>query len=402
MQNNNKYHITIAGSSHLERGVFKAVLFYDTIELIFFKSDTEGEKKEIKRVSLSPDRVSFGNSLQRTKHKITLICKRIGIAENSLSFDTSSLPSFEKNRYKFLFLAKMLYKMFIPMQWVIVYKKIDDSANNNANAEETWHKIIPPKEVFQADPFIIYKDNKHYVFFEELKFEDYHGYLAVAELDTKNGKLVNTQTIMKLDYHLSYPFIFEEKDTYYMIPESGDNQTIDLYECTSFPTEWKKKQTLIENIQAVDTTLLKKDESWYLFTNEKIEGADFDDELSIYKSEDLFNQPFEKLYEQPVITNVMNARMAGKFIQKDGEIFRVSQDGGKRYGYRANINKVIQIENGYKEEKLSTIKPGNMALGFHTYNEDHGIAVGDQLIARFDLYSLRRFIGGNLKRVLFS
>ncbi len=390
MPNNNNMRLTISGFDHLQRGVHRALLFYDKLDLAFFEND-----KEIKRVSLSPDPVSFHNTLLNTQAKIKLVCERLGIDENKLNYDKSPLKAPEKFAYKGLFLAQMLYKMFIPMQWVIVYKDL-----NLAN--DSWHKIIPPKEVFQADPFILYKDGKHYVFYEELQFADYHGYLAVAELDTKQGKLVNAHTILKLDYHLSYPQVFEENGTFYMIPESAENHTVDLFECTDFPYQWKKKKTLLDNIQAVDSTLLKTDDAAYLFLSEKVEGANFDDELSLYKSTDLLAKPFEKLYPEPIVSDVCNARMAGKFMHKDGEILRIAQDCGKRYGYRANINKVLQIENGYKEQKLQTIAPGSRALGFHTYNEDQGIAVADMLIARFDFYSLKRFIGGNLKRVLFS
>ena len=170
------------------------------------------------------------------------------------------------------------------------------------------------------------------------------------------------------------------------------------FECTSFPYEWQKKQTLIDNIQAVDSTLLKTSDAWYLFTNEKVKGADFDDELIIYKSNDLFTQAFTRLYEQPVISDVKNARMAGNFIQRNGEIFRVSQNCGKRYGYKTNINKVLQIENGYKEEFVETMKPSQGALGQHTFNQDHDIMVVDMEIPRFDFYSINRFIGGNIIR----
>jgi hypothetical protein len=386
---NNQYHLTIAGADNLQQGIYKAVLFYDTVELVVYKNN-----EEIQRASLSPDRVSFAATQQNTQDKISLICQRLDIDESRLSYHKAPLPVIKKLYYKSLFIAKMLYKMFIPMQWVIVYKK--------TGTHDEWHKIIPPKEVFQADPFIIAKDNKYYVFYEELKFADYHGYLAVAELDLEEGKLINAKTILKLDYHLSYPQVFAENNQFYMIPESGDNHSIDLYECTSFPYQWHKKQVLIDNIQAVDSTLLTQDNRWYLFISAKVKGASYDDELSIYKTSDLFNIPFEKLYEKPVITDVCNARMAGKFIQRKGELLRVSQDGGKRYGYRANLNKVLQIEGGYKEQKLGRVTIGKRALGFHTYNEDQGVAVGDQLIARFDYYSLKRFIGGNLKRVLFS
>ena len=43
----------------------------------------------------------------------------------------------------------------------------------------------------------------------------------------------------------------------YIMPESSSNNTIDLYKCIDFPYKWKKK-TLIDNILAVDSNLIKK------------------------------------------------------------------------------------------------------------------------------------------------
>lgn len=379
------YSLTIADTANLENGVHKSVILNDTLELVFFR-----DHDEIYRTSLAPDRASFYRTLEATKAKISLICNRLDIDESQLSYDKQSLSTPKKLAYKGLILAKMIYTMLIPVQWVIVYKHKNESK---------WKRIIPDSSVFQADPFIVYKNDKYYVFYEELKFEDYHGYLRAAELDIDNGKLINDQIILKLDYHLSFPNVFEENDTYYMIPESGESNSVDLFECTDFPYVWEKKQTLIEDVQAVDTTPLKTKEAWYLFTSEIVGGASCDDELSIYKSSDLFNRPFTKLYDDPVISDVTNARMAGHFIQRDGEIIRVSQNCGKRYGYQANLNRVLQIENGYKEERIETIKPTQGALGFHTYNQAGEIIIGDMEIARFDWYSLKRFVGGNLRRL---
>ena len=379
-----RYSLQIAGKTNLHDGIHKAVIFDDALELVLYE-----DNKVIQRVSLSPDRASFERTLRNTKDKISLICQRLNINEEEIDYQQTPLPAWQKIRYKSLILLKIIYTMLIPTQWIIVYK--------NTN-EGLWHKIIPSSDIFQADPFIIYKDSKYYVFYEELQFEVDQGYLKAAELDTENSQLINAKTILKLDYHLSYPQVFEENDQFYMIPESYENNSIDLFECTSFPYEWQKKQTLIDNIEAVDSTLLKTNEVWYLFTNEKVKGADFDDELIIYKSSDLFNQAFTRLYDQPVISDVKNARMAGNFIQRDGEIFRVSQNCGKRYGYKTNINKVLQIENGYKEEFIETMKPTQGALGQHTFNQAHDIAVADMEIPRFDFYSIKRFIGGNIKR----
>ena len=380
--------LTIAGTPSLHKGVHKAAVGLDRVELVFSQ---HGEV--LKRASLAADRTSLYRTLEATKEKIDLICQRLGIDESELDYDRSGLSKLETIGYKLLFLKKMLFEAFIPIQWVIVYKKAD---------EQKWHKIIPDSKVFQADPFVIFKDDKYYVFYEELKFEDYHGYLMVAELDIENNRLVNEKTILKLENHLSFPNVFEENGTYYIIPECADSHRVDLYECTDFPYQWKHTKTLLDNIQAVDTTPLKTDQGWYLFTTEVIKGADCNDELSIYKSADLLTEPFSKLYDEPVISDVTNARMAGHFIKHDGDIFRVSQNCGKRYGHQANVNKVLQIEGGYKEELVNTLKPDRGALGFHTYNQDHEIIIGDMEIARFDFYSLKRFVWGNIRKHVFK
>jgi len=375
------YKLTIAGYDHLQEGVYKRSIGSRVVELKIFKN---GEL--IKQANLSAHPISIKRTLQATQNKITLLCKRLGINPEQLEYNRSSLSLSKKSVYLLLSLKRVLFEAFIPAQWIIVFKKTN---------EDKWQRIMPEPDVFQADPFIVYRDQKYFIFYEELKFEDYHGYLMAAELDIANKKLINEKIILKQGYHLSYPNVFEENGTYYMIPESADNRTVDLFECTDFPYKWEKKQTLLDNIQAVDTTPLKLGENWFLFTTEIVKGTECNDELSIYKSADLFNTPFVKIYDEPVISDVENARMAGHFLQHENNLYRISQNCGKRYGHQANINRVLQIVGGYKEEKVNTLKPDKGALGYHTYNQDNDIIVGDMEIVRLDFKFLKRFIGRN-------
>ncbi|MEE9326705.1 MAG: hypothetical protein V3U71_05365 [Cocleimonas sp.] len=380
------YQLTISGNSHLHLEIYKAMRSGKAIELTISL-----DNKILKQASLSAEPTSFQQTLENTKNKISLLCKRLNISSQQLAFDDSELSPFKKAIFQILTLKRVLFEVLVPTQWIIVYKQ--------KNASK-WNKLIPDPKVFHADTFVVYKDNKYTLFYEELKFEDYHGYLMAAELDIENNELINKKVILKLDHHLSYPNVFEENGTYYMIPECADSHRVDLYECTSFPYQWKKKKTLIEGIQAIDPTPLKTKDGWYLFLTELKKGAECNDELSIYKSSCLFDAPFEKLYEEPVISDVTNARMAGHFIQRDGEILRVSQNCGKYYGQQTNINKVIQIENGYKEQRVETLKPNFGARGFHTFNQDHDLIVGDMEILRFDRQSLKRTLWKNIKRVI--
>lgn len=378
------YSLKIAGKSSFERGIYQAAVFKNHIKLEFYK---DGEI--IKTASLSAGQTALSNTLQSARDKIRLFCERLGIEETQLEYERSELPKIEKTAYKLLSFTKKLFDAFIPVQWVIVFRHKDDS---------TWKKIIPDSRVFQADPFIIFKNNTYYIFYEELQFKDWHGYLMVAELDPENAKLINPKIILKKEYHLSYPCIFEENGRFYMIPESADAGSVDLYECTSFPYQWQKNKTLLD-IQAVDSTPLKTSDGWYLFTTEISKGAGCNDELSIYKSPELLTKPFKKLYDEPVVSDVTNARMGGHFIKEGDAIYRVAQNCGKRYGHKLHINKLIQIEGGYREKTIEILQPDFPALSFHTYNQDKDIIVGDMEIPRFDFYSLKRFTWVQFKRV---
>lgn len=44
---------------------------------------------------------------------------------------------------------------------------------------------------------------------------------------------------MERPYHLSYPFLFEYGEQLYMLPESAENRSLDVYRYTHFPTHHK-------------------------------------------------------------------------------------------------------------------------------------------------------------------
>ncbi len=127
-----------------------------------------------------------------------------------------------------------------------------------------FRKIVPPKDRDWADPFIICKDDVYYVFFEELPYEEKKGHISVFEMD-QSGNYRAPTTVLEQSYHLSYPFVFEWRGHYYMIPESASNRTIDVYQCTQFPTEWRHHKTLMTNVTATDGTLLHYADKWWLF-----------------------------------------------------------------------------------------------------------------------------------------
>ena len=99
---------------------------------------------------------------------------------------------------------------------------------------------------FLADPFFLKVKDTFYLFFEHKKIEDN---AVIGLLTSTDGKNYNYRgTVLKENFHLSYPQIFEYKKNYYMIPESqGSNQVL-LYKAKRFPFDWKVCDTLLKNI----------------------------------------------------------------------------------------------------------------------------------------------------------
>ncbi len=260
-----------------------------------------------------------------------------------------------------------------------------DLNTNGSVSFENFKKIIPPKSRFWADPHIIQKDNQNYIFIEEYAFELKKGFLSVLEID-HSGKHTTPVRILEKEYHLSYPHVFEWNDRYYMVPESAANRTIDLYECIDFPYKWEFKMNLMENIQAVDTTLLFYREKWWLFTGiAENDGAFPEVELFLFSSEDLFTKDWKPHLLNPIVSDVKNARPAGRIFSRDGKLFRPSQDCSKAYGYGFNLNEILVLsETEYVEECVVAVRPDwdKKVFATHTYAVEGKLKIMDACTSR--------------------
>jgi len=91
-------------------------------------------------------------------------------------------------------------------QWILLYHMKDEFSSS------LWRykKIIPPKDRFWADPFILYRDNKYYIFIEEYIYDTNRGFISLIVMD-EDGSYADPVPVLKRDYHLSYPYVFEHQ-----------------------------------------------------------------------------------------------------------------------------------------------------------------------------------------------
>ena len=293
-----------------------------------------------------------------------------------------------------LFILKGLFKKYFKKiqsyitfkfyfeQWILMfiskpYNVLKGHSPNNFN------KILPPKDRFWADPFIYNKNNQNYVFFEELIYKENKGHISVITLQD-NGTYTQPQCILKKKYHLSYPFLIEDKGELFMIPETFENNTIEIYRCINFPYQWEFAMNLMNNIVAVDTTILKRNNRFWMFTNiQERKGASMNNELFIFYSDNLLSQNWHPHKENPVISDVTKARSAGNIFEYENEFYRPAQNCGKHYGYSFSINKIVTLtEEDYKEHEVSNTLPNwdKNILSTHTFNQFNELALIDAVM----------------------
>lgn len=347
--------------------------------------------KLFKRVSLCIPRIIQGIYLNGDDYLIRL--EERYISESVELKRNQNVPRFYASIINILIsgmhlLRKVFKKLCYsdPFSWVLLYNIGNDKDFLNNNYKE-FKQIKPGREKFWADPFVVYKDEKYYVFVEEFIYSKNKGHISVLELDGK-GMFIKSGIALEKPYHLSYPFIVEADGDYYMIPESGQNRTIDLYRSAGFPYKWNYVKTIMNNLNAVDTTLFYHDNKWWLFTLiENIESAQENSpELYVFYNDNFLSDSWISHPLNPVVTDVRKARPAGNIFKSDGIIYRPGQDCSERYGQAFSFNKISRLSTTeYMEEQVLRVLPdwaGDLK-GTHTFNADGDITI-------IDAYNFRR------------
>lgn len=286
------------------------------------------------------------------------------------------------NNYSRAFKRKWIKLLYLD-QWILLY-----SLSKKPVLSTTFYRfkrLVPPKDRFWADPFVVFKDNKYFIYIEELPFSTGKGHISLLEMDQK-GNYKSPITILERPYHLSYPFIYEEGDELYMIPESSENSTIELYKCVNFPNQWKYISNLMEDICAVDSTILKHDEKYWMFTNiREQEGASTCDELFLFYSDTLNTKKWTSHPMNPVVSDVRCSRSAGNIFIHNNQMYRPAQDCGKHYGHGMKLMKITELsETTYIEIESQSIYPdwSEDIRSTHTLNHSNRLTFTDGLMRR--------------------
>ena len=224
-----------------------------------------------------------------------------------------------------------------------------DRPQNNPVLTAASVTDVPATSV--ADPFLLCRDGRWFMFFEVVNWRTWKGEIGLA---TSSDGLAwrYEQIVLTESFHLSYPYVFEADDGIYMIPETSQAEAVRLYRATRFPTEWEYVGDLLQGHPFADASVVRHQGRWWLFAET---SGDRNDTLRLYHADALMG-PWQEHPQSPVVCgDAENARPAGRIIAADGRLFRFAQNCGPAYGTDVRVREIVRLNtNEFAEQPLGT------------------------------------------------
>ena len=248
-----------------------------------------------------------------------------------------------------------------------------------------------------ADPFILEKDGKAYIFAELYDYVLRRGVLGYCSIE--GDKASKWKPIIRELYHLSYPCIIEHNGKLCIMPESGEGEVLTAYESVEFPNKWEKRKVIRGDVRFADTTPFP-----YTGRNFALTHNVGDPENPCLTVIDLDG----KTKDIPVEGKVaLRSRPAGYVFEKDGKLIRPAQfsvNTAEGYG-KGLIFCECQLSDNlcYSEREIKEIRPEDLNYnktiyldGMHTYNSSEHYEVIDIKTRRFNILNFFMRIAGKL------
>jgi hypothetical protein len=219
---------------------------------------------------------------------------------------------------------------------------------------------VPAK--FVADPFML----QGHMFFEVFRSDSPRGEIGLAS--SANGfEWEYKQIVLREDFHLSYPYVFEWQGAFYMIPETLGANAVCLYQADDFPLRWSLKAKLIGG-QCADPSLVRYNDLWWLFL---CSTPYQHDTLRLYFAEQLTG-PWREHPRSPVIrADLRRARPAGRILTLNNRPVRFAQDCVPQYGSRVRAFDILELTTTTYAEVENAASP--ILQGTGTGWNSHGM-----------------------------
>lgn len=284
-------------------------------------------------------------------------------------------------------------KLFLSGNWRIGLRKGNQEWPIDYN--KSFQTLIGEKGYWYADSLLFENDNKHYLFCEAFNKKEQKGEIAVSVLEDGNWSI--PKVVISNNYHMSYPCVFKYGNDIFMIPESQENNTLELYKAISFPFDWEKVNNLLVGEKYADATVFDEDGQLYIIAYKSKKRCAIIFKLNIADCS------VDPVTEIPYTDNI--GRPAGTLIKVGDIFYRPSQDCRWTYGEKVLWNRFVTYKGGFKEildgelDNKSVIIDGKRGVDkIHTFSRAGSYEAIDYYVYTFDLLKRLKIMWMHHKR----
>ncbi|HNY02398.1 MAG TPA: hypothetical protein PKG48_07420 [Bacteroidales bacterium] len=257
---------------------------------------------------------------------------------------------------------------------------------------------LPPagRKRYLADPFGYTDDRGLHILAEDYRYENRRAGISEILLPGHPDRVPpprqgpptpigspHPDRVPANDVHLSYPFVFQENGEVYCLPEASESRRLTLYRLDKTSGKFVIDRVLLQEISAVDPTLVFfRDRWWLFFTTRPCSNT----HLFVYHAPSL-DAEFRPHLLNPVKVDIRSARPAGTPFLHEGTLYRPAQDSSRTYGGRVIINRIVSLTpDDFREEVAGTLEPPagcRFRHGLHTLSAVGTVTLIDGKTYRF-------------------
>ncbi len=285
---------------------------------------------------------------------------------------------------KFRILKKMIGYDEI---YTIALRNIKKSDLLVSESPQTFKCIRYSKDFWYADPISFSRNGKDYLFAEAFDRRLFRGHIVACEI-TDSLSDISFKTVIKESYHMSFPMVFEWNDAIYMIPETSENKSLNLYRAINFPYDWMLEQSFDIGYGIVDTIITRSNGKLELLSSKFNSDNPLEvkyQRFILYKDSKYHLIPFETYNAHYNLSD----RNAGRiFTYKGIPIIPTQESTEYDYGvsvvFKKNVNdRYVTVKRiSPSDINIEEISLHNI-IGVHTYSKTDKFEIIDLRYLKF-------------------
>jgi len=235
----------------------------------------------------------------------------------------------------------------------------------------------PARMRYLADPFPV---DEQRALAEDFDYKSHRG--RIVEVDLETSRVV--PAAFDIEVHASYPFVFEVDGHTYCVPETAAAGEARLFSSDPVDGRWVSRETLLNDLPALDSTIFEWDSRWWLFCTDLRRGSN--ERLLVFYAT-APTGPWVAHSLNPVKNDVTSSRPGGSPFVHQGALYRPAQNDSTSYGGSLTICRIDSLTpDSFAETIVAEISPDPVwkhRAGFHT-----AAAMGERMLidARRDVF----------------